>query len=231
MFGVVVSWHYSVAMYGRGEGLPIQTLIWIFAAVLLGAMAGAIYQKIGLRLDSWIHPPPGQFVDLGTHRLHLLEKGHGSLTIVLEAGLMSTVLSWSEIQSTLSQSYRVVSYDRAGLGWSDLGPMPRTADRMVEELQTCRASSDSSPIRFGGTFFWRPHDAVVRSPLSARDGGRGAGGSGGAAEWNPPSEQDRNALRLAPPYLAAPSYCAASALFVSWRSCSLPAQRNSQDAW
>lgn len=82
MFGVVVSWHYSVAMYGRGEGLLIQILIWIFAAVLLGAMAGAIYQKIGLRRDSWIHPPPGRFVDLGTHRLHLLEKGQGSPTII-----------------------------------------------------------------------------------------------------------------------------------------------------
>ena len=50
---------------------------------------------------------------LGTHCLHVLEKGQGSPTILLEAGLMSTVLSWNAIQSTLAQSYRVVSYASA----------------------------------------------------------------------------------------------------------------------
>jgi pimeloyl-ACP methyl ester carboxylesterase len=116
--------------------LFIHTLIWIFGLLLLGAVTGTIYQKLGLRRDSKIHPPPGRLIDVGTHRLHVLEKGQGSPTIVLEAGLMSTVLSWSEIQRTLARSYRVVSYDRAGLGWSDLGPMPRTSERMVTELHT-----------------------------------------------------------------------------------------------
>ena len=197
MFGVVVSWHYSVAMYGRGEGLLIQILIWIFAAVLLGAMAGAIYQKIGLRRDSWIHPPPGRFVDLGTHRLHLLEKGQGSPTIVLEAGLMSTVLSWSEIQSTLSQSYRVVSYDRAGLGWSDLGPMPRTADRMVEELHTLlqRAAIPPPYVLVGHSF-----GGLTMPLFAARYPEETAGvvlvDPVAPAEWNPPSEQDRKRAEI-----------------------------------
>ena len=59
---------------------------------------------------------------------------------------MSTVLSWSDLQRELSGSFRVVSYDRAGLGWSDLGPMPRTADRIVDELHTLlqRAAISSS---------------------------------------------------------------------------------------
>ena len=197
MFGVVVSWHYSVAMYGRGEGLLIHTLIWIFAAVLLGAMAGAIYQKIGLRRDSWIHPPPGRFIDLGTHRLHLLEKGQGSPTIVLEAGLMSTVLSWSEIQSTLSRSYRVVSYDRAGLGWSDLGPMPRTADRMVEELHTLleRAAIPPPYVLVGHSF-----GGLTMPLFAARYPQETAGvvlvDPVAPAEWNPPSEQDRKRAEI-----------------------------------
>ena len=92
----------------------IHTLIWILGFLLLGALAGAIYQRLGLRRDSKLHPPPGKLIDLGTHRLHAVEKGHGTPTVILEAGLMSTMLSWSEIQYTLAQSYRVVSYDRAG---------------------------------------------------------------------------------------------------------------------
>ena len=184
-------------MYGRGEGLLIHTLIWIFAVVLLGALAGAIYQKIGLRRDRWIHPPPGRFIDLGTHRLHLLEKGHGSLTIVLEAGLMSTVLSWSGMQSTLSRSYRVVSYDRAGLGWSDLGPMPRTAERMVEELHTLleRAAIPPPYVLVGHSF-----GGLTMPLFAARYPQETAGvvlvDPVAPAEWNPPSEQDRRRAEI-----------------------------------
>jgi pimeloyl-ACP methyl ester carboxylesterase len=112
----------------------------ILASILLllafGMLLGIVYQIRGNRKDAKLHPPPGRLVDLGTHRLHILESGPrvGKETIVMEAGLMSTVLSWSDLQHELSRSFRVVSYDRAGLGWSDLGPMPRTADRIVEEL-------------------------------------------------------------------------------------------------
>jgi pimeloyl-ACP methyl ester carboxylesterase len=177
--------------------LLIHTLIWIFGLLLLGVVAGTIYQKLGLRRDSRIHPPPGRLVDIGTHRLHVLEKGHGSPAIVLEAGLMSTVLSWSEIQRTLAQSYRVVSYDRAGLGWSDLGPMPRTADRMVEELHTLLERAAIAPPyvlvghSFGGLtmplFAARyPEETtgvVLVDPVTP-------------VEWNPPSEQDRKRVEI-----------------------------------
>jgi len=86
--------------------------------------------------------------------LHLLEVGQGSPTILLEAGLMSTVLSWSDLQRSLAESFRVVSYDRAGLGWSELGPMPRTADRIVEELHTLleRAAIPPPYILVGHSF-------------------------------------------------------------------------------
>ena len=104
----------------------IHTLLWILALLLLAVLAGMVYQRVGLWCDSKLHPPPGRLVDLGTHRLHLLEAGRaGCPTVLLEAGLMSTVLSWTEVQRALVDSYRVVSYDRAGLGWSDPGPMPR----------------------------------------------------------------------------------------------------------
>jgi pimeloyl-ACP methyl ester carboxylesterase len=113
-------------MYTIAWGLGIA-----FAVVLLGVS----YQILGTLRDKKTYPPPGRLVDLGTHRLHILESGHGSgPTIVLEAGLMSTVLSWIHLQRKLECSFRVVSYDRAGLGWSDIGPMPRTAERTANEL-------------------------------------------------------------------------------------------------
>jgi pimeloyl-ACP methyl ester carboxylesterase len=175
----------------------MHTLIWVVGFLLVGAIAGAIYQKLGLRRDSTLHPAPGRFIDLGTHRLHLLEKGVGTPTIVLEAGLMSTVLSWSEIQSTLAQSYRVVSYDRAGLGWSDVGPMPRTADRMVEELHTLleRAAIPAPYVLVGHSF------GGLTMPLFAARYPEETTGvvlvdPVAPAEWNPPSEQDRKRAEI-----------------------------------
>jgi len=180
----------------RGK-LLIHALIWICGFLLLGALAGALYQKIGLRRDSKLHPPPGKLLDIGTHRLHLLEEGQGSPTIILEAGLMSTVLSWSEIQSALAQSYRVVSYDRAGLGWSDLGPMPRTAERMVEELHTLleRAAIPPPYVLVGHSF-----GGLTMPLFAARYPQETAGvvlvDPVAPAEWNPPSEQDRKRAEI-----------------------------------
>jgi pimeloyl-ACP methyl ester carboxylesterase len=170
----------------------VHTLIWVVGFLLLGALAGAIYQKAGLRRDSKFYPPPGRFVDLGTHRLHLLEAGEGSPAIVLESGLMSTVLGWTEIQRALAQSYRVVSYDRAGLGWSDAGPMPRTAERIVDELHSLleRAAVPPPYVLVGHSF-----GGLTMPLFAARYPEETAGmvlvDPVVPAEWNPPAERDR----------------------------------------
>jgi pimeloyl-ACP methyl ester carboxylesterase len=53
---------------------------------------------------------------------------------VLEAGGGGNVLEWSRVQPDAAQTTRVCSYDRAGLGWSDQGPNPRSAAQIVSEL-------------------------------------------------------------------------------------------------
>ena len=175
----------------------IQIVAWIAGLTLLGAALGVVYQALGTRRDRRIYPPPGRLVDLGTHRLHLLESGSGGPTILLEAGLMSTVLSWSELQHALAGSFRVVAYDRAGLGWSELGPMPRTADRIVDELHTLLERAPISPPyvlvghSFGGLtmplFAARFPDEVIGMVLVDPVA---------PAEWNPPSEHDLKLTRI-----------------------------------
>jgi len=80
-------------------------------------------------------PPPGVLVNIGGHRLHLNCSGAGSPTIVLDAALGGSSLSWSLVQPAVSRQTRTCSYDRAGFGWSDAGPMPRTAARIAHELR------------------------------------------------------------------------------------------------
>lgn len=172
-------------------------LAWFFACVLAAALLGALYQALGTRRDRKCFPAPGRLVDVGGHRLHLLESGSGDATIVLEAGLMSTVLSWSNLQRELAQTYRVVSYDRAGLGWSDLGPMPRTADRIVDELHTLLQQAGIAPpyILVGHSF-----GGLTMPLFAARFPDETAGmvlvDPVVPAEWNPPSEHDRKLTRI-----------------------------------
>jgi pimeloyl-ACP methyl ester carboxylesterase len=79
--------------------------------------------------------PPGQFVWVGQHRLHIHCEGEGSPTVVFESGLGGTSLDWSLIQPEIAGHTRACVYDRAGYGWSDRGPAPRHSRRIVEELE------------------------------------------------------------------------------------------------
>ncbi|HEY2458901.1 MAG TPA: alpha/beta hydrolase [Candidatus Acidoferrum sp.] len=175
----------------------IAVLAWCVGVMLVGVLLGMAYQALGTRRNIQKFPPPGRLVDLGTHRLHILESGQGSLTILLEAGLMSTVLSWTDLQRQLARSFRVVSYDRSGLGWSDLGPMPRTADRIVEELHTLlqRAAIPPPYILVGHSF------GGLSMPLFAARFPEEVAGMVlvdpvAPTEWNPPSDENRKLARI-----------------------------------
>ena len=175
----------------------IHILAWVIGLTLLGVALGAVYQAVGSRRDLEKFPPPGRLIDLGTHRLHLYETGGSGPTILLEAGLMSTVLSWSGLQRELSRAFHVVSYDRAGLGWSDLGTMPRTADRIVEELNTLleRAAIPGPYVVVGHSF-----GGLTMPLFAARFPEKVAGmvlvDPVAAAEWNPPSAHDLKQTRI-----------------------------------
>ena len=79
-------------------------------------------------------PPPGRLVDVGTHRLHLHCIGEGSPTVIFDAALGASSLSWSLVHPEIARVTRACVYDRAGFGWSDGGPMPRVAGRIANEL-------------------------------------------------------------------------------------------------
>ena len=81
-------------------------------------------------------PPPGRLVDVGGFRLHINCTGEGTPAVVMDAALGGSSLSWALVQPELAKLTRVCSYDRAGFGWSDPGPVPRTVARIAGELRT-----------------------------------------------------------------------------------------------
>lgn len=78
---------------------------------------------------------PGQLVDAGGVRLHLHSSGTGGPVVVFDAALGGTSLSWALVQPDVAAFARTCAYDRAGLGWSERGPLPRTAGRAADELR------------------------------------------------------------------------------------------------
>ncbi|PCI74828.1 MAG: hypothetical protein COB20_14320 [SAR86 cluster bacterium] len=91
-------------------------------------------------------PPPGKMVDIGSHRLHIHCTGeYQSATVLLEAGAGAWSTHWTRVQSLLSNHIRVCSYDRAGLGWSEKGPLPRDDRTIAAELDRLLLASEEAP--------------------------------------------------------------------------------------
>jgi len=113
-----------------------RILIGLCGLIVVAALTGAAYQWIATRKDLAANPPPGRLVDVGRHKLHIWCTGFGEPTVVLENGLGggSGIVGWSFVQPEVAKFTRVCSYDRAGTGYSDPGPSPRTARRIAYEL-------------------------------------------------------------------------------------------------
>jgi len=93
-------------------------------------------------------PPPGRLIDVGGWRLHLHCTGEArpsQPTVVLEAGAGDFSVDWSLVQPAAARFARVCSYDRAGAGWSDLGPRPRTMHQIAWELRTLLEKAGECP--------------------------------------------------------------------------------------
>ncbi len=128
-----------------GKRWWLKIILFISAMLSLLAIAGASYQAIASRGDTRRFHHPGRLVSVGRFRLNVYCTGQGSPTVVLEAGLADSLDSWRRVQPEIARFARVCSYDRAGYGYSDPGPMPRTSDRIASELHTGLRSAGEKP--------------------------------------------------------------------------------------
>ena len=114
----------------------IRILVGLCGLIVVPALTGATYQWLATRQELAATPPPGQLVDIGGYRLHLWCTGDGAPAVILDTGLGGSSADWGFVQPEVARFTRVCSYDRAGMGYSDPGPSPRTARRIASELAT-----------------------------------------------------------------------------------------------
>lgn len=105
-------------------------------------IASGVFAVTTFAGEHYQYPPPGKLIDVDGHTMHIYCTGSGSPVVILEAGLSSYSLDWSRVQPAISKTTTVCSYDRAGYGWSDPGPLPRTAQEIVKELQKLLVKAD-----------------------------------------------------------------------------------------
>jgi pimeloyl-ACP methyl ester carboxylesterase len=84
--------------------------------------------------EPYTHPQALVTIAAG-RRLNLYCLGSGSPVVILDAGLGNSIMAWRKVHAELAKTTTVCAYDRAGFGFSDPGPLPRTASQLVAELE------------------------------------------------------------------------------------------------
>ena len=125
-------------------------------ALVIGAaiVAGIVYEQIGRRRDSRSVPQVGKSIDIGGRNLNLYCSGEGSPTVIFESGGGASGYTWVNIQTEVAKFTRACWYDRAGYGWSDPGPRPRTSEAIASDLHALLTTARIGPpyVLVGASF-------------------------------------------------------------------------------
>jgi pimeloyl-ACP methyl ester carboxylesterase len=88
--------------------------------VVLLLAAGFVWEALSHQAAAKRFSAPGQIVDVGGRKMHILCKGVApGPTVVLEMGAAESSAYWWGIQDAVASFAHVCTYDRAGFGWSE----------------------------------------------------------------------------------------------------------------
>jgi len=130
----------------------------------LALVSGLLYEQTQRTRDRERYPQIGRSVDIGGRTLNIDCAGTGQPAVILESGanwsLSSSVrdpktilanggprpgYSWVAIQRALATVTTVCWYDRAGSGWSELGPYPRDSASQARDLHALLGAAGVPP--------------------------------------------------------------------------------------
>ncbi|MBD3764763.1 MAG: alpha/beta hydrolase [Rhodobacterales bacterium] len=97
----------------------------ILSAVVLLAGCAAVDRRVAGRADQalQLYPPTGQLIRVGDHRVHAHVAGRGPDVVLIHGASGNTRDFTFALVDRLRDDFRVIAFDRPGLGWSDdLGP-------------------------------------------------------------------------------------------------------------
>lgn len=120
--------------------------------LLLGL--GYLFEKRAGRDAYARFQPAARRVDIGGRRMYAVVQGErrpGQPLVVLESGHADWSPCWAQVIPEVARFARVLAYDRAGAGWSDPAPAPRTPERIVHDLhRLLKCSGEEGPYLLVG---------------------------------------------------------------------------------
>ncbi len=117
--------------------MKLMRIVMILSATVLFLLViGVGYEAVSSKVNAEQYEPPGELIAVGENTLHVRVLGEQTERppIIIEAGSGSFSYDWFPIQEKLAEETMVVTYDRAGYGWSGPNQTERTFDQINEEL-------------------------------------------------------------------------------------------------
>jgi pimeloyl-ACP methyl ester carboxylesterase len=122
--------------------------------IVTALAAGIVYEQLGRRRDRARFPQIGRSVDLGGRTLNIFCSGAGAPPVIFESGGPGPGIMWEPFQADVAKFTQACWYDRAGEGWSDPGPFPRTSEAIAKDLhELLRRAGVPPPYVFAGASF------------------------------------------------------------------------------
>jgi pimeloyl-ACP methyl ester carboxylesterase len=134
--------------------LLIKRVVLLLALTAIIALAtGRIYERMGEKADKERLPQIGRSVDIGNRSLNIFCSGVGTPPVILESA-GGPGYFWTDIQPEIAKVTTACWYDRAGEGWSDPGPYPRTSAAIASDLhELLRRAANPGPYVLVGWSF------------------------------------------------------------------------------
>jgi pimeloyl-ACP methyl ester carboxylesterase len=147
-------------MHSKLKTATVAVFFVASAAIAIALISGRLSQQSQRARDREDFPQVGHSVDIGGRTLNIACSGAGQPAVILargdpwifqdmkavfENGLPPPGYGWAAIQHELAKTTTACWYDRAGSGWSDLGPYPRDSASHARELHALLRAAGIRP--------------------------------------------------------------------------------------
>src|SRR5215471_21057985 len=99
--------------------------------IFLAALGGCVHFQEG-PVD--YGKPAAEFANLRGRRVHFIDRGRGSRTVLLVHGYGASKASWEELIDRLAPEMRVLAPDLPGFGYSDRYPGDYSPEALADDL-------------------------------------------------------------------------------------------------
>jgi pimeloyl-ACP methyl ester carboxylesterase len=106
-----------------------------FNSKLSNSQASKGFLQEQIRVPEISTPKIENMIDVGGRKLYCCVYGSGSPTVVLVSGLEAPQAYWNSVIPDLAAKTKVVTFDRAGIGKSEIGDLPTDGKQSAKDLQ------------------------------------------------------------------------------------------------